>query len=183
VTLDQKIQVWNAVGTWLAAIGTIAAVVVALVLSSKPLKVNLKVRVGLRLMILGDGSPGERVLMISATNLAERPATLTTIGWRIGPKDDYKYCVMPRFDRDSSQCPIELAHGKTANFKVTLVTPKYDWCADFGRDFVVNWGDEYLKTLRAQVFTSVEQTVEAVPEESLLKALVEAHRQADYRGV
>jgi hypothetical protein len=48
MTLDQKIQISIAIGTWLAGIATFFAVIVALSLSRRAEKVRLKVSVGLR---------------------------------------------------------------------------------------------------------------------------------------
>jgi hypothetical protein len=48
MTLDQKIQIWVAVGTWVAGLATLAAVIVALRLAKQVEKVKLKVQVGLR---------------------------------------------------------------------------------------------------------------------------------------
>jgi hypothetical protein len=57
MTLDQKIQIWVAVGTWVAGLATLAAVIVALRLAKQVEKVKLKVHVGLRELVMGDGSP------------------------------------------------------------------------------------------------------------------------------
>jgi hypothetical protein len=72
MTLDQKIQIWVAVGTWLAGLATLAAVIVALRLAKRIEKVRLKVHAGLRVLIMGDGSPFQKHLAISVTNLGER---------------------------------------------------------------------------------------------------------------
>jgi len=79
MTLDQKIQVWVAAGTWLSSIGTIAAVIVALYLASLTERVRLRIQVGLRVMIVGDGSPPEDHLSIEVTNLGERPVTINSV--------------------------------------------------------------------------------------------------------
>jgi hypothetical protein len=56
MTLDESIQIWVAVGTWVAGLATVAAVIVALRLAKQVEKVKLKVHVGLREVIMGDGS-------------------------------------------------------------------------------------------------------------------------------
>jgi hypothetical protein len=50
MTLDQKIQIWVAVGRWLAGVGSLAAAVVALYLSRRGERVCRRIQVGLRLI-------------------------------------------------------------------------------------------------------------------------------------
>ncbi|MGI9071073.1 MAG: hypothetical protein ACR2JB_07070, partial [Bryobacteraceae bacterium] len=56
MTLDQEIQVWVAIGTWVSGIGALTAVVTALYLTRRVEKVRLHAHAGLRVVILGDGS-------------------------------------------------------------------------------------------------------------------------------
>jgi len=73
LTLEQKIQIWNAIGTGLAAIATFAAVIVALYLARRAEnlreKLRLKIQVGLRDVVVGDGTPITTHLSINAINL------------------------------------------------------------------------------------------------------------------
>ena len=117
MTVDQQIQVWNAVGTWLAGIATFVAVVVSLRLAGKAERVRMKVSAGVRLLIRGDGTPAERQIEIGVTNLAERPVTVDSVGWAIGKGKHRQYCLQNVSGPDSSQYPVELAHGKRAGFK------------------------------------------------------------------
>jgi hypothetical protein len=170
MTLDQKIQVWIAVGTWVAGLATLAAVIVALRLARKVEKVKLKVHVGLRELIMGDGSPFQEHLSISVTNLGERAVTINTAGWAVGKGKHRRFAIQPVAARYSSDYPIELNYGKEANFMVSfLVMP--NWPKDFATDFVRDLSDRNLKTLVAQIHTSVGQTVGAKPEDNLLEAL------------
>jgi hypothetical protein len=173
MTLDQKIQIWVAIGTWVAGLGTLAAVIVALYLSRRVEKVRLKVHVGLRLVVLGDGSPFQRHLGIGVTNLGERPVTINTVGWAVGKGKQRRFAVQPVYGPYTNQYPIELAHGKSANFMVSfLVVP--EWLKEFATGFVKDLSDKSLKTLVAQIFTSVGQTVEVHPEKELLEELRKA---------
>ena len=170
MTLDQKIQVWMVIGTWLAGLGTLAAVIVALYLSRRVEKVRLKVYAGLREVILGDGSPFQRHLGIGVTNLGERPVTVNTVGWAVGRRKQRRFALQPESGPYTNHYPIELAHGKSANFMVSfLVTP--NWLKEFATGFVKDLSDQSLKTLVVQVHTSVGQTVEAQPEKNLLEEL------------
>lgn len=169
MTLDQQIQVWNAIGTWLAGIATFAAVVVSLRLVSRADRVRLKVHAGIRLLFIGDGSPAEELLEIHVTNLGDRPATVTSVGWAIGKRKKRRYCLQSLSGRYTAQYPKELAHGQSASFQVSFVETPH-WANDFVDKFVAS-GGEPLNTLVAQVHTSVGQTVEVRAEPNLIEAL------------
>lgn len=170
MTLDQQIQIWNAVGTWLAGIATFGAVVVSLHLARRSEKVRLKVFAGLRMVVRGDGSPSEEHLNIGITNIGDRPTTITTVGWAVGSGKQRRHCIQPVSGDWTAQYPIELAHGKTANFMVSFThTP--NWLTEFANGFLRSLSDKELNTLVAQVHTSLGQTVEVKPESGLLERL------------
>jgi hypothetical protein len=80
VTLDQKIQIWNALCTWVAGLATFAAVVVSLYLAHKADSMRLQANAGVRLIFAGDGTPAEEHLGISAVNRGNRSVTINSIG-------------------------------------------------------------------------------------------------------
>ena len=112
MTLDQKIQFWGMLGTWLSGLATLAAVIVALFLARRTEKVRLKAHVGLRVAIAGDGSPPEEHLDIEVTNLADRPVTINSVGWAIGKGKERRFGLQTFSGRYSSKCPVELGHGE-----------------------------------------------------------------------
>jgi hypothetical protein len=170
MTLDQIIQIWVAVGTWVAGLATFAAVVVALYLAKQVEKVKLKVHVGLRELVMGDGSPFQEHLAISVTNLGERAVTINSVGWAVGKGRHRRFALQPEAGVYSARYPIELTYGKGANFMVSfLIIPT--WLKDFATGFVRDLSDRNLKSLVAQIHTSVGQTIEVKPEYDLLEAL------------
>jgi hypothetical protein len=172
MTLDQKIQLAVAVGAWVSGLATVAAVITALYLAKRVEKVRLKVEVGLFEVVIGDGSPLQEHVGISVTNLGERPVTVNTVGWAIGKDKKRRFAMQTVGSPHSTQYPIELAHGKSASFLVSFdVTPS--WKREFATGFVRDLSDEALKTLVAQVHTSVGETVEVHPRKDLLDALKE----------
>lgn len=172
MTLDQTIQVWAAVGTWVAGLATLAAVVVALYLARRSEKIQLKVSVGIRLVVLGDGSGAREHVCFGVTNIGERPVTINSVGWRVGKGKKRRYCIQTLSGPFTKQYPIELSHGKNASFMVSLsATPS--WVKDFAEGFVEDLSDRSLKTLIAQVHTSVGQTIEVRPEDGLIRRLRE----------
>jgi hypothetical protein len=65
------------------------------------------------------------------------------------------------------QYPIQLAQGKQAPFMISFRAAP-DWPRDFLTNFVEH---SSLRTLRAQIHTSVRQSIEVVPAESLMRRL------------
>ncbi|OLC92291.1 MAG: hypothetical protein AUH86_19125 [Acidobacteria bacterium 13_1_40CM_4_58_4] len=170
MTLDQKIQIWVAVGTWFAGLATLAAVIVALRLAKQVEKVKLKVHVGLRELVMGDGSPFQEHLSISVTNLGERAVTINSAGWAIGKGKHRRFAIQTVAAAYTTQYPVELTYGKEAHFMVSFhIVPT--WLKKFATGFVRDLSDRNLKTLVAQIHTSVGQTVEVKPENDLLEAL------------
>jgi hypothetical protein len=175
MTLDQQIQVWNTVGTWLAAIATFLAVLVSLYLAQKSDRVNLRASAGIRMVFAGDGSPPEEHVGVNVVNLGDRPVNVTAIGWRIGSRRNKRFCIQPVAGHYTHQYPKQLAHGEQATFMVSFKAAP-DWARTFATDFVKDVSDRNLKTLRALVSTSVgRRDVEVVPEKSLLDKLRSAH--------
>lgn len=164
---------WVAVGTWLAGLATLAAVVVALFLARRTERVRLDVQVGLRVVVIGDGSPFQEHVSMIVTNLGERPVTINSVGWSIGKGKGRRFCLQPVSGPFTTQWPAELAHGKTANFMVSF-TATPGWLRDFATGFVKDLSDKSLKTLVALVHTSVGQTTKVRPEQTLLQRLKES---------
>jgi hypothetical protein len=170
MTLDQQIQIWNAVGTWLAGIATFSAVVVSLHLARKTERVKLRVTVGLDLIFLGDGSPADKHVGFTVVNLGERPVNVVSIGWCVGEGKARRFCYQPVAGRFTERCPKRLAHGEQASFMVSFQAAP-NWVREFATGFVEDLSDNNLRTLRARVSTSVGSAIEVRPEANLLEAL------------
>lgn len=173
MTLDQQISVWNAVGTWVAGIATLLAVLVSLHLAGKSERLRIKATAGIRQLFAGDGTPPEEHVQIGVVNHGDRVVVVNSVGWKIGTQKNARFCVQPVSGKWTHDYPKQLAHGEQATFLVSFAaTP--DWPADFANGFVRDVSHRNLKTLRALVYTSLGQTVGVVPESSLLQRLREA---------
>jgi hypothetical protein len=169
MTLDQKIQIWVAVGTWFSGTGTIAAVIVALYLSKRVESLRLQVRVMLMQVVMGDETPFQNHLGIDVTNAGERPVTINAIGWAVGKGKKRKYALQPLYGPHTAQCPIELTYGKNAKFLVSFdIFP--NWAREFGTGFIHDLSNKSLKTLVVQVHTSLG-FVEAHPMPNVLELI------------
>ncbi len=181
-TLDQQIQAWNAVGTWVAGFGTLTAVIVALYLARRSERVRANCNVGIMVTYAGDGTPAEEHLGFTVTNLGMQPLTINSIGWRIGKGKSARYCIQPVRGQNTANYPKVLAHGEQAAFLVSFTTMP-NWPKDFATGFIEDLSEENLRTLRAQVHTSVGKTIDVVPAHNVLeilrKAVAEMPRNSD----
>ncbi|KQW57073.1 hypothetical protein [Variovorax sp. Root411] len=154
LSLDQWIQIANAVGTWVAGLGTLAAVIVSLWLALDSRRVRLKTRVGIYWLIPGDGTQRTEFVNFDVTNVAERPVTISSVGWVIGRGKARRFAL-----QDVSQMlddvPRRLDHGQKANFATELSRSAWlGYIADFVQE-------SPIKTMRGTVTTSVGTIVEA----------------------
>ena len=117
------------------------------------------------------GGTGQN-LTIDITNLGDRPVTINSVGWAIGKGKNRRYCVQPVHGPFTSQYPVELAHGKTADFMVSFLAMPI-WLDEFAKGFVQDLSDRSLKTLVALLQTSVGHMVEVRPEPGLRRRLKE----------
>jgi hypothetical protein len=170
MTLEQQIQVWNVIGTWVAGLATFVAVLVSLHLAHKAERVRIKATAGVRLVFAGDGSSAEEHVGVTVVNKADRPLTINSIGWRVGHRKKARHCIQPVYGQYTQQYPKQLAHGEQASFLVSFKAAP-DWPKQFAEGFVQDLTPRNLKTLRALIHTSIGETIEVVPEASLLERL------------
>jgi hypothetical protein len=173
MTLDQQIQIWNAVGTWIAGIATFAAVLVSLYLARKSDQVQLQTKAGIRLIFAGDGTPAEEHVGISVVNKGDRPVTISSIGWRVGRGKNIRYCIQPVYGEYTQKYPIQLSYGEQATFLVSFKALP-NWPKDFATGFVQDLRPKNLKTLRAIINTSFGDIIYVIPENNLLDSLCKA---------
>jgi hypothetical protein len=173
MTLDQHIQLWNAIGTWVAGAATLAAVIVSLRLALRAERIRVRTTVGVRLVFAGDGTPAEEHVGFTIVNLGDRPVTVNSVGWRVGRGKSARHSIQPLYGQYTPQYPKQLAHGEQATFMVSfLALPS--WPKEFATGFVQDLSQKNLRTLRALIHTSVGETIEVKPEENLLRRLREA---------
>ena len=126
MTLDQKIQLWNAIGTWVAGIATLAAVLVSLWLANHSKRVRLKINLSMMVSFIGDGSPGQRFVGFTVANISERSVTISSICWQVGKKKEMRHAYQPL---DDNQIPRQISYGESALFTVSLTRVPH-WSKD-----------------------------------------------------
>jgi hypothetical protein len=101
----------NSFAPWLAALGTIAAVLTSLYLARRSDRIDLRLSVGIRILaIQGGGSDhGNEFVWADVTNLGRRSATITHLFWKPVPWRKGGLIWIPAQNQYSSQFPVTLA--------------------------------------------------------------------------
>lgn len=171
MSLDQKIQIWNAIGTWLAGIATFLAVIVSLYLANRISTPKAKLTVGHRIIIeSGVQNSAPEYILFKIVNIGERPIRVTGIGWKLGFLKK-RYAVQLFDSQLSSLLPVELSHGQEAQWLVPLAAREEPWLTYFAKGMLLPNYRSSCFSLRAQVFISTGRIFETKPEAALLSKL------------
>ena len=87
-----------------------------------------------------------------------------------------RYATQIIGNRASDEFPKTIDYGGTGSFKIFF--SDFDWPTDFAADFLRNASEKEVRTLKAQIFTSVGQTKEVVPTKGVFERLLIARAEA-----
>lgn len=180
LSTSDKINLFNAAGAWLAAIGTLLAVFLAIYLARMDRKIKLRLSAGRRSI-----SPGLSMMnsyeccSIRAVNTGFRKVTITGVGWRVGLFNKTVYEQMLTFPPSPSTMPITLADGEEACWHIPFLSldGHPNWIDDFPRKLPVKYPYITRKTLRVFVYTSVGKPFKGKLEKTLLDILIKAAQE------
>jgi hypothetical protein len=168
-------QALEVLGVWLGAVATFSAVLVALYIANRDTRQRLKITARPMLEVsVGDGRP-KPIFHISATNLGNRPITITHLGAQ-GFRKMPTYILtvgMP----DSWPIPTTLNDGQIAHWRFPEITPNDEsWYRAFALDLskmnpVKRWLS--LRTFRFLIVTSLGKTFFSKPSLEFRKKVLE----------
>jgi hypothetical protein len=162
---------------WLAAVGTLTAVVTSLYLARRSDRQHLEVRVGLAKTPILPGvsdatefylAPGEAptdLLVVTITNVGRRTATLSVIYWRPVPWRRRGFIWTP--PPSHSRFPITLADGESVSYRWAVKGLVDNLSEMFGDEFADITGAIRLWLLRLCVGTSTGNVFRQRPEKEL----------------
>lgn len=163
----------NGFANWFAALGSVAAAVVALYIANRSARPTARLSVGHRI-ILGPGSqkPYPEYLVFRVVNTGDRPVRIVQIGWSIRwPRR--RAAVQLYEEQISSRLPADLSHGQEATWYIPL-NQDPPWTEHFAEGMLLPRYKLSLWSLRAQAFTSVGHTFTAKPERNIVERLKQA---------
>lgn len=127
---NSTLELINTVAQSLGAIGTLAAVIVALYLARRQTSEQISIRTA-KIGIVRQGLPGSHegfFLQIAITNVGLRDVTITSFGWQIAGRPRVHFFQSLPMSTLSSTLPKKLAPSETATF----VYPWDDFIAKAG---------------------------------------------------
>lgn len=165
---------WEAIGTWVAAVGTVGAIWTALSIARRDNAIRLKINASVGQIV---GNPlipmQQRHLWITVTNLGRRPLILQTISWRSGLLParwkflSRIYAVQNAIAPQGPNLPLRMQDGDVANWMI----PLDHWLADDISKLIANPHWLGLHTLRIGAHTSTGESVFAAPAPSLRESI------------
>jgi hypothetical protein len=165
----------NSFSGWLSAIGTLLAVIVSLWLTRQDSRIRLKVRVGIRKVLIERKvyqTPGDEpdFLIIAVTNIGRRVVTVVGLLWknRLIRRTRFQF---PGEAPLSAQIPVRLQDGDEANFTISMSALVKNGSAVF-RPLVPRPRMLTIRFLRMMIRTSTGELVSAPLEKELRKRLL-----------
>lgn len=106
---------FGAIAQALGALATFAAVLVSLWIVRSERQLRAKATAGIRIIFMGDGSPGVYLVGVSILNTGMRPVRVTSTGWRTGWLPRGPKAMRYRFAMQNTSL---LQHGKSPPFVI-----------------------------------------------------------------
>ena len=166
------IQFWSMIGTWVASVGTVSAVITSLWFAYNQNKIKLRITVRHMQLVSRTEENAPDHCVVKIVNLSNKPAKIESIGWRAGFwKNKVSFIQMfklPGFD----DLPKVLTEGEDATFAVPF---RYkgndeDWIVRFPKS-VTETSKFNLYSLKLWVHTTQGQTFAVKPDKGLVEQL------------
>lgn len=125
---------WSMIGTWLASIGTIAAVITSLYLAHQNTKVSLLINSNL-IFLIGNGrnyNDDDHYVNIEITNNGNRSVIIQNISWQISKRTHLLAPLNP--NPITTPLPKMINYSEVARWAIEVNTIKNIWAPDLIRD-------------------------------------------------
>ena len=160
---------WGTVADWVSGVGSLSAAIAALYIAYDSKKVRLNGYAGHR-TIVGGGMPTVEVLTVAATNISQRPTTITNRSFSMGLFFWRRHGIITFMQTPNSHgIPKELTDGDRGNWCAELGANE-EWISNLVSKFNMGWVD--VQTLRIYLHTSNGGSTKLVPEKSFRKMLL-----------
>ena len=117
----------NSFAPWLAALGTVAAVIVSLFLARRASRPDIRVFTNL-ISLFGQEIPKKVCVQINAVNHSRKAVVNTIAWWSLGfGRREQGWIVLPPDDPRSTKLPCELDFSGEANFLFPFATFQEPW--------------------------------------------------------
>ena len=165
---NSVLQLWSVIGTWVASIGTVAAVITSLWLALHQNTIKLKVSAKHRFMVSPSWGSTPDCCVIFVVNIGLRPAKITQVSWQVGRGKKKKYLLQTFGFPGFEDIPKTLYEGDDVFFVIPFNYKNNDddWIFSFPRELVGDNSPNLIKTLQVCVYTSTGKTFKNKAEKS-----------------
>ena len=176
------LQQLDVLGTWVAGIATLLAVIVSLTLARKASSLRLRIFAGERMIVTSGEEETVDCTMISVTNCCPHPATITHISWKSGWFNSL-YLVQLFNIPGYETLPKKLEQGGQASFIIPYnIRPEGEesWAASIAKSLLKNkkWPWFQIKTLKCVVSVSIGQEFKVSVEKGLKDRIYNAYLES-----
>jgi hypothetical protein len=176
--MENTLQLWSVIGTWIASIGTVSAVITSLWLANSVNKIKLKVSAGHRILISPLEKNNNSYCYINVVNTGSKPLKIINIGWQAGRFKNKQQMVQIFGLPNSDDVPKMLTEGEEATFLVPfhLHNNEKDWLNSMANMLTEKTNN--INSLKVCVLTSVGQQF-IVAADKILKEMLLAQTKTN----
>lgn len=162
---------WIFAAQWFTAVGTVGAVVVAVILARNQNRPRVRIIANTSHLIEPGHTVGQSPLYvrISATNTGQRDVVLTNLGWRFRRVRKRNFVQLPGVPPYSRTVPTRLAPGESAEFLLLLS----DWLSQNGKLLAEAYATSHVPIIgpriRVMAYASTGEDFSAEPDQTLLE--------------
>ncbi|QDK97349.1 hypothetical protein FM020_05400 [Acinetobacter tandoii] len=159
---------WSMIGTWLASIGTISAVITSLYLARKNDKVNLIITSNLIFLVgyLREFTGDDHYVCIEVTNNGNKPVTIQNIAWKMSKNKSFIVPMNPNPITDT--LPKIINYGDTARWAIEVNAIKTLWIPDFIKDGIKR---KHVKKWKIAVSLSTGELITVKPNVRIIELI------------
>ena len=166
LTNIEQITLFGALGNWVAAGATVAAVITAIYLAGRREAVKLRVTASEKVLINTSAGVMDKYLEIKITNIGLNTITLEQLAFTIGRGTNKMLLTALEFIFTSGQHP-KLTYGETYEAHVSYEN-RPNWKANLVKE-AIKYGS--LRTLRVHVKASTGEVKIVRPDKGFIKSL------------
>ena len=161
---NEWINLLSALGNWLAAFGTMTAVITAIWLARYREKEKISVYAGNRALAVIGKDPDPECFAIGITNIGSQPVTIHSASFWVGRWKNKQVAIIPQ---SLSFIPKTIEYGISSH--ITINYGEFpEWKKNLIADII---GDRPLRTLRLHITTTVGCVKKVKLEQVFLKDL------------
>ncbi|WP_294962005.1 hypothetical protein [Sulfurimonas sp.] len=169
------LNILSVIGTWIAAIGTVGAVITSLWLASSNNRVKLKISAETNSLLSSNESGHKEVCLIHIVNIGTRPIKINNIGWTIG-KGKKKITLLQNTNGSTiDNVPKTILENEDINIDISFIGNKLNWIENMAK-FAMKHD---IDTLQIIATTNINKTFKAKAGKSIISSILKKKKELE----